>query len=357
MIIPIRLGYNLSTISYDLSYLISVWGNFDGIHYLEIAKYGYSLTLSPFFPLYPLTIFLLSLVLKIEIVFLAQLVSTIFFIAAIFVVLKLVKLDKYTKLSYLITLIILTYPTSFYYVAVYNDSFFFFLASLSLLLIRRKKMFFACLVGGMATLTRLNGLALFFPILIEGLNLDYNFKNNIEKIKKLKLIKVLNTKIYFSLLIPLSFLLFLFYNYQLFGDFTTPFSAMKNWNQDRITLPLQVFWRYFRILFLDPQLNLSHLIAGFELFFVVVYLVMLLYSYKKIRFSYWIFFLISILIPALTGTFQGMPRYGLHIYPFFLSLTLFLEKKNEGFKTIYLLISILILILFTMFFTRGYFVS
>ncbi len=63
----------------------------------------------------------------------------------------------------------------------------------------------------------------------------------------------------------------------------------------------------------------------------------------------------SILIPSLTGTFAGMPRYGLHLYPFFLSVAMLLEKRPLMVKATYVAISLALLFIGICYFTRGYF--
>ena len=135
------------------------------------------------------------------------------------------------------------------------------------------------------------------------------------------------------------------------------FSSMKVWNQDKIIFPLQVVWRYLKIIFTDRSFSMTYWVATIEFLFVVWYLVISIYSYSRIRFSYFVFMVLSLLIPSLTGTFAGMPRYGLHIYPFFLSVAIFLSGRPFTIKTLYFFISIVLMFIVVMFFTRGYFIS
>jgi hypothetical protein len=102
---------------------------------------------------------------------------------------------------------------------------------------------------------------------------------------------------------------------------------------------------------------LNYWVAVVELLAILFSLFMLFWSWRKIRLSYWFFFAISLLIPALTGTFQGMPRYALHLYPFFLALTFFWQKSYWPTKLTYVLFSIIIFLFGICLFTRGYFFS
>ncbi len=347
-----------------LPYLVWIWGNFDGFHYISLAKYGYTVFQHAFFPLFPALINFLT-TFKIHPVIAGQIISNLSFIGALLISFKLFSLDKKGGSFWLFGLAIILFPTSFYFGAVYNDSLFLFLATTSLYFARKKSWAAAGALGALATLTRLNGLALVFPILFEYLAsqkqtevLTWNI-GEIKKNAKNKLKKsiILRDRIYFVVLIPLAFLSYLLFTQINYVSWTKIFSAMSVWNQDKIVFPLQVFWRYIKIIGSGEFSNYVYQVALIELFFVLLYIAMLIYSFRKIRLSYWLFFAVSILIPSLTGTFQGMPRYGLHLYPLFLSLFLLLENRPTIVKLIYFVISILLLFYSLAHFTRGYFIA
>lgn len=347
----------------NLPYFVWIWGNFDGFHYISLAKYGYTVFQHAFFPLFPLLIRSLN-VFGVHPVIAGQIISNISFLAALFVCFRLLSLDKKGSVFLLFGLILILFPASFYYGAVYNDSLFFLLATTSLYFARKRSFFLASLAGALATLARLNGLVLIFPILFEYLLArDKNPADtwNITKLKEemaKKIRKIVpSEKVYFVVLIPLAFLGYLLFTQINYDSWSKVFSSMSPWGQDKIVFPLQVFWRYIKIIGSLEFSSYVYQVAFLELLFVFLYIAMLVYSYKKIRFSYWLFFAISILIPSLTGTFQGMPRYGLHLYPFFLSLLLFLEHKSIRTKLIYFAISVFLLYYCLSFFTRGYFIA
>lgn len=334
-----------------LPFFISVWGNFDGYHYMEIAQRGYQSLEQGFFPFFPILIRLSTIMFQIPLIISAQIISNLSFIASLFVMNKLLVYDKKGKLFNLMALIIIFFPTSFFYGAVYNDSLFLFFATLTIYLARRKNWFLSSLTGMFATLTRLNGLALFFFIIFE-----YVGSNN-WKLKNFNFKEIIKNKIYFVFLIPLGFISYLFYINNIFNSWKMLFSSMNVWNQDKLTFPLIVFWRYFKIIVLYPTFHLNYWVALFELLMVVFYIGLLFYSYKKIRLSYWVLFALSILIPSLTGTFQGMPRYGLHLFPMYLSISLYLKYSRFFIKFLYFAVSIILLIFALTLFTRGYFVA
>lgn len=360
------ISYNFTTASsfgLKLPYYLWIWANFDGGHYLRIANEGYRHLLYPFFPLYPLSIHILDEILKalsIHLPLLASgfLVSNIAFFLALLVMIRMLILDREKNLIPLILLIVITYPTSFFYGALYNDSLFFLLASLTIFFARNRNFLAAGILGGLATLTRLNGLALIFLIAFEYMGFNWNFKNITSELKsKISVKEILRTKIYLIALIPAAFVGYLFYINQISGDWQNLFTTMRIWNQSEPTIPIQVAYRYLKIFLSVPPQTLVFWVAVFEALSVAFYVAMLVFSFKKMRFSYWIFFAVSILIPSLTGTFSGMPRYGLHLYPFFLSIALFLERKSLDFKLRYFIISLALFLFAITLFTRGYFVS
>ncbi len=344
-------------------YLLWIFGNFDGMIYMSIAQGTYHSLENAFFPLYPLLIRWLDPYTSYPIVVDAQLVSNAAFLTTLAVIIKLLKVDVVPKLTGLLFLIVILFPTSMFYGAAYNDSTFFLFATLCLYFGRKKNYFFASLFGALATLTRLNGLALMFFLIFEYI-FDKKTTRQIFAVSTITVIKhkispqkIFWSQIFWVVLIPLTFVGYLIYTNLAFGDWNQVFSNMKIWHQDKVTFPLQVVWRYFKILVLHPHFNLFYWVAFLEAFMVEMYTFFLVWSFKKIRSSYWVFFLLSIIIPSLTGTFQGMPRYGLHVYPFFLTVALFLSNKPLLGKIAYFIVSILLMFFVITLFTRGYFVS
>lgn len=348
----------------DPPYYVWIWANFDGAHYLSIARSGYLDFQYGFFPLFPVIIDYIRNLFHIQYISAGVIISNLFFLLSLFIIWALLKIDDKKKLFSLFLLILILFPTSFFYGAVYNDSLFFFLATLSIYFARRKSWILASISAGIATLTRLNGLALFFLIFFEYiLSIRKSFTGwrlaqLLASLKhQLQLTKILKSKFYFVILVPLVFVGYLVFIQFDSGSWTNLFTSMKIWGQDKTIFPLQVFWRYLKIIFTASPHHLNYWIAISELFFVFLYIFLLIFSFKKIRLSYWIFFFISILIPSFTGTFQGMPRYGLHLYPFFLSLAMFISNQSLFKKIAYFTVSILLLFLFVTLFTRGYFVA
>jgi Gpi18-like mannosyltransferase len=364
-ILPLKPRFTPSSVfKGGFSYYLWIWGNFDGDHYLQIARTGYNKEDVPFFPLFPITIHALNF-LHIPHLIAGMLVATICFVITIFLIYKILEIDKKSNLFLLIVLIMLLFPTSYSYGAVYNDSLFFMVATLTLYLGRKKQWFWASVVGFVATLARLNGLALFFYIITEYL-IQY-IHNPVDTFNHSKLLKaarkaIILPRLFISLiwsavLIPLGYLIYLSWIQATYGDWRQIYVAMEGWKQNQPTFPLQVFWRYLKIIIYYRPHDIIYFVACLEIGMVLFYVAMMIYSWKRMRLSYLIFFFFSILIPAITGTFAGMPRYGLHLYPLFLSTALFLENKNMLVRAAYFLVSLLLLLFCVSLFTRGYFIA
>ncbi|MCL5970081.1 MAG: hypothetical protein M1450_01090 [Patescibacteria group bacterium] len=374
LIIPLNLSFTLFKREpflfkhayfpeYHLPYFVLMWANFDGFYYLNIAKRGYFTLEYGFFPFYPYLIKVFNFFWNMPNVISAQIISNLAFAVSLFFVGRLLALDKQAHIKSFVFLCIIFFPTSFFYGAVYNDSLFFMLSLICIYLARNRKYFFSGVFGFFATLTRLNGLALFpliffeFVMSTKSLKQQWNFGDFLTNLKILYNVKKLIKQGFYAIFfVPAGFLIYLFYINSKTGTFASLFSSMEVWNQNKMVLPPQVVFRYFKIVS-NPVFHLNYFIAILELLFFLFYILLLIYSWKKIRFSYWIFFAVSILIPSLTGTFQGMPRYALHIYPLFLTIALFFKTKGLLMKFIYFALSIAILFLFVSLFTRGYFVA
>jgi hypothetical protein len=366
-LLPLQLAFTIwrdpqyKNFGLELPYLVSIWSNFDGFFYLAIARDGYLSGQQPFFPLYPILIRLVTDRLALPYALSAQIISLAALVGAIGITVKLLAVDRKTALTPLVFAAILSFPTSYSYGASYNDALFFFLATLTLYFGRTRQWIRAGLAGAIATLARLNGLAL-FPFLITEYVLSWtgflDIAHSIKALGKgLTIKRICASRIWMAVLVPLAFLLYAAWVHRQFGDWQTLFRAMAVWGQDKLTFPPQVLWRYIKIIVLNPAPSLAYWVAIVEFGSVLLYGWAAVWSIGKIRWSYWIFFVVSLLIPSATGTFQGMPRYGLHLYPLFLIISMALSDKTRLVQAIYVLVMLLLLFFCVTLFTRGYFIA
>src|SRR3989338_802593 len=173
--------YKELALNYNLPEFLTALANFDGAHYLLIAKNGYAQYQQAFFPLYPLLIRWLSPIFFNNHLLTALIISNISFLLGLLIFSKYLFLchaepvsasdftnkrsrNKFgmTKNNLLIWTIIflVTFPTSFFFGAVYTEGLFFLLFICALFFLKKDKLFLAGLFAFLATLTRLIGLFL-----------------------------------------------------------------------------------------------------------------------------------------------------------------------------------------------------
>lgn len=364
VLIPYRRGYEYTNIlgKFEANLLLGnslifPWGNFDGVHYLSIAGYGY-LADGRFFPLYPILIYGLSNLFGDSSAysesqfFSALLISNVSFLLAIFYLYKLIKEDYSKKVAKLAAFFLLIFPTSFFFGSIYSESLFLFLLVTSFYFANKKRWLIASLFALLLTLTRINGIFI-FPALLYQLFKEENLWG--EKLDLKKLIR----KIWPLIFIPFGLLSFGAYSYLKFGDFFNFIKAHGGQANGRsievLIFPLQTLYRYFKIITEMKFENIEWWIAILEVCVFLFTTTFLYAAYKqKVKTSYIIFAGLSFLLPILSGTFSGLPRYVLVLFPVFITLALL---KATYLKTLYILISIPLLFILLMLFSKGYYIS
>ncbi|KKS94510.1 MAG: hypothetical protein UV71_C0025G0002 [Microgenomates group bacterium GW2011_GWC1_43_13] len=288
-----------------LPYWIWGFGNFDGVHYLRIAQNGYDALYTPaFFPVFPMLIKLASSVIpKNPLVdtalyvdpafFYSGLVlANVFFLLSLYFLYKLFRLDFSSKVSWASILLLLLLPTSFYFGSIYTESLFLLLSVL---------VFYESIsVAGLAA--------------------------------------------------------YMYYLWKTFGDPIYFISAQPFFGAQRSSTPIllpQVIYRYFKIFMSIPPFSLQFFNSMLEFVMTLVPLTLLVIYLKKIRFSYWLFAAMVIVIPTLSGSFSSMPRYILAAFSF---LPIVIVKMGKYGKLAMTLSAILAIILASLF-IRGYWVA
>lgn len=146
--------------------------NWDGRHYLAIAKNGYVLNSDyVFFPLYPIFI---NLATKLTGNYFISGILINFFslILAANIFYRLVLKDFGKVYANKSLLALLFFPLSFHFLTVYSESLFLLLAVSTFLLIRKKNYFFATIMAALASGTRLSGLALVLSLICSAFLVD-----------------------------------------------------------------------------------------------------------------------------------------------------------------------------------------
>lgn len=329
--------------------ILKTWSNFDGVHFLNIAGYGY-ITEARFFPLLPILIYLFSLgSITFTFTFLVGLIlPNIIFILALVFLYKLLRLDYSEKISFDAIFYLLIFPTAFFLVSVYSESLFLLLLVICFYCARKGNWIGVILSGVFLVGTRFVGI-----FIIPALIYEFIIQTKLVRLNSiLKLCAII-------LVTPISLALYSIYNFQKWGNPLYFLTAHTELGNDRsassLILPPQTLYRYFKILNTLPVSQFEWWLALLEVASFVFGCIALFIAWKKkIRVSYLIFGVLSFLLPVLSGTFSGLPRYLLIVFPVFIAIALI---QSKFIKQTYSVISIILLLILLMFFSRGYFIA
>lgn len=331
------------------------WGfvNFDGQHYLSIARDGYLPLTYFYFPLFPLTIKLFSILIGksfLSYAFSGLVISNILFLVSIFGIYKLGKLFFDSNVAILSIVLLILFPTSFFFASYYNESMFLALVVWGIYFSLKKKWLLAFFLSGLATSTRLVGLALSAALVYE-----YVIENN----NRLLSIRTF----FYSTLSTIGIIVYSFYLQVKTGDFLAFIHNIEIFGAQRsskIVLLPQVFYRYiFKIL---PAVNYSYIPQSYvtilEILTALAFLGMGYFVFIKMKKSFFIYYITAYLIPTFSGSFSSLPRYVLILFPGFLLAAYYLRRSKNRLVR-YVLFSLLLFsnFLAVSLFIRGYFVA
>jgi len=311
------------------------FANFDGEHYLSIAKYGYQLRGGfpqfAFFPLFPLIIHFVATFIR-DYYLAGVLVSQ----TALY--LALVYLSKWaTELKRKdFRLILLLSPGAVFLASIYTEPLFIMLAAMTMYFAEKKWWGRAVITTLLATATRINGIFLALFLLVKMV------KSGMSPLKYLKN----------SLLSVLGFLSYLIFLYCTTGDFLAWFHAQGAWGKATATSPLTTIFSYFKAVTFEFVPDLTHLVVVFEVLVTVISIILFirLLLHKQLDLSYWLYLAGNLALPIMTGSLGSMPRFIMVLFP----LLVVVPGLSKLSKTMYYIFSISIAFIGIILFTRGY---
>ncbi|MBI2334790.1 hypothetical protein HYU96_03220 [Candidatus Daviesbacteria bacterium] len=338
-------------VNYMLAPELFSWANFDGEHYLSIAIFGYKEKEHAFFPVYPGLISflarpfspdLLSFIVNSTIAGLV--ISNLSFLLALIFLMQLIKIDFPKKIAFLTLAILLVFPTSFYFGAVYSEGLFLLLTVGSFYLARKGRFLGASILGAAASATRVFGVLLLPALFIEAREQKAKF-----------------SKSFWIFLIPMGLVVYMLYQYFTTGDplaFYNLQGQVGEQHQSGLILLPQVYFRYIKMLLTVDLGNPIYQTIILEFLVGIIFFLLPIYGYfKKARLSYVVFAMLGFLMPAITGSFSSVPRYVTILFPSFLFLAMLINKLPNLLKIAVLSFSALILMIETALFLRGYWIA
>jgi Mannosyltransferase (PIG-V) len=282
--------------------LLSLWQRYDTKWYLQIARSGYSAEdgSMAFLPVYPILIRLLGNVLGDDLLAALLISNVALFFGLVFLFdLTSAAFDQASAKRTLAYYVI--FPTSFFLFAAYTEALFFLWVVLAFYSAYRKHWILAGVLGALATLTRMQGVILFIPLLLI-------FIRQVRK-QRLSLWHGLSL-----VLIPCAFLA-----YQLFTAGNYAASLESHWLA-RTSTPWENFTLAFRS-FLDST---GSLLTLFNLVVAIGFLGMCIPILKRLPLEYFLYTALVLVVPLFRIN-EGEPlvsygRYVLAAFPVFMIL-------------------------------------
>lgn len=330
-----RFPYVETLKNYGLPHWVWAFGNFDGVHYLRLAKDGYVYQYTQaFFPFYPILIKLVSPIVFGNYLISALLISNVSFLFALIIFYRLIVKIYNSNIAFWSIIFLLTFPTSFYFGAVYTEGLFFLMIISSFYLALQNKNWQAATIGLFASATRIIGIFLSLSVFIK---------------KRGKF------RISF-LLVPLGLISYMIYLQLKFNNALYFLTSQTAFGQSRETTKIillpQVLYRWSNQLLNTHGLVFAN--SAFELTTTMVAFGLLLAGLKTTKKEWIIFGTFALITPTLTGSLASMPRYVLIAFPIYITLA---QVNNNTVKIIIALIFTIALFISTIYFSQGYWVA
>lgn len=150
--------------------VLSLWGRWDSVWYLGIARAGYAASRAPgaqanwaFFPAFPWLSGSLAHLAHLPVFTAMLVVSNLSFLAALYLLHRLGRAEFDRRTADAAVMLLCAAPGSYVFSAAYTESLFLAALLASLLFLRRRRWIGAGLAAGLATLTRNLGVGLLLP--------------------------------------------------------------------------------------------------------------------------------------------------------------------------------------------------
>ena len=358
---------------FDLPQWLFSWANFDGVHYITIVRLGYYGIglVQAFFPFYPMLVNVVNQLIHSPI--LSGLIVSNFFFYALLLIWYQFVITKYTpEVAWRSTVILVLFPTSFFFGAMYTESLFLFLVVSSFFAAEKQRWPIAIGCAILASATRLVGVFLIPALFLELLRQQYHqywiplkklwHHFSFEKTKKLAQ-KIITWeflgKVLAISLSGLGLLLYMMYLWLTFHDPLYFYHVQHDFNVGRsesVVFYPQVVWRYLKILWSYRPFKFHYFSYIQDFISGTLGFVGIIWTAEYVTLSSVIFSLFALALPTFTGTFTSLPRYILVCFP----LYIWLAKKlatHARWYWIYLSVSTILLIFNTILFIQGYWVA
>lgn len=296
----------------------------DSGHYVTIAEQGYNFPQQAFFPFWPLLIKIFSYVVGF---YNASFVLSIIFGLTTFILFYLLAVKLMDGMNARHALILFAvFPSTFFLHAGYTEGLFLSLILLSFLFMEQKRYLLSAVMAGFTTMTRLAGV---------GVSVSYLFLKQSLK-NRLLVIAISLTGLLFYMI----YLQLFFGNGFLFLD------AQKAWcgGNCKVISPLEPILGYGKLVamgWIRPTLSFLFL----DWLFSVVFLLMLIPVFKKLKFQYFLYSLVVILLPLSASSTLGIVRAGMIRYVLIVFPVFFVAPQVIRSKILFFILCLFLLVL------------
>jgi len=321
---------------------LGIWDRWDAAHFLKIAQNGYTAVgddrfLIVFFPLYPILV-AMGKALTGDYLVSAFFVSAMASIAAGLLLRRITLLDHGEKTAQLAVVFLFIFPTSYFLHIPYTESLFLALVIGAFLASRQRAWVVAGLLGGLACLTRVNGLILLPAVAFEVW-------------EQYKADKKFDPRWTFLLLIPLGFTIYLGLNYYVAGDPLMFMTYQRDHWYRYLRWPWEGIWEAVKRID-NPKAADAQMIGVQEVLFVAIGAFATIAGWRNLRNSYRVWMVVNWLLFVSTSFVLSVPRYTLSLFPIFILMSLTARHyRIAGFAIAFW--SVLYLGLFSTQFVRG----
>lgn len=313
--------------------LVDLHARWDSYWFLDVARNGYYLR-GPqsqanvvFFPLYPLAVRLAGIFTG-NLVLAGWIVSSVFLALAVAVLTRLTREFHPELDARLPVLFLLGWPTAFQLNAVYSESLFLFLSLAVFLYALRRDFVAAGVFGALASSTRLAGIFLFVPVMVE-----YAQARGWRAL--------FSWRAWPLALVPAGAVVFFAYHWSAFGDFFLYLKVQGWWGRDFVPKIRDYLAPT------PPDLVNTLLEAGYAL----AVLVLGIFVSWKLRLSYGVYMLVALAVAFVSGSTFGIARYAMVLFPIHLVAA---GIRSETGRFAWLFASVLLLALHTTLFVNRY---
>lgn len=324
-------------------WFLSMWYQWDAHWYMSIAAEGYQWLPEDqsnvaFFPLYPVAVKLLGALIGGRYLLAGLALSLAFLAGGMFFLYRLVAKDYGENVAGRTVLLLAVFPTSVFFSTMYTESLFLMTSVAAFYYARSGRWALAGGWGLLASLTRITGLWLFLPLVWELAS------------QKKFLAKDVGPAALWLTLVPGGIGLYMLYlNFGFGRPFAFAETQVVGWGHG-----LTSVWT-------SLSRDLSFLIEQsepwvlYEFAATTLLILGVIAGLKKLRGSYNIYMLVSLLVPLLGGTTKSMSRYLLVAFPVFIVMSIYTKKRVPRYF-VYAL-SLILLALSTAAFVSGRWVA